>query len=189
MKEPLLVESAKWLYENRTKADWWTPIVLTSDNPDRTTVGLNIDEAYKVFVELRKRRLIKHVLTVVAGAKISAFEMVIGKEEDWLELINKKNAWELYIWPGAKWLFSQTWLLILFIGGILLTNFLDRYCANLLDNPEEIPRYNVQIEEGQFEKLLKQQRTEGLSFPPILKVQLMDGSGTEIGQKTNQTKE
>jgi hypothetical protein len=183
MNESVLVESAKWLHDNRKRADWWTPIVLTSDNPDRTTIGLNIDEAYKVFVELRKRRLIKHVLTDFAGAKISAFEMVPNKEDEWLELINKKNMWELYIWPCAKWLFQHTWLLFLFIGGILLTNLSDRYCSNVLDDKETVPKYNVQIEEGQFERLLEQKRTEATRLPQPLQVQVVPAKTKEPDQK------
>jgi hypothetical protein len=57
MKSSTLI-AVKWLWSNRGKDIWWTPGVLTADNPDPTSPHLTTIEAISIFEILHENGLI-----------------------------------------------------------------------------------------------------------------------------------
>ncbi len=161
MNESLLVECAQWLYaknqENITQGRtlWWQPHILTNHNPDKSNPRVSIEDAYEVFIELVRRRLAVHVFAEKDGNRFPAFEILEGKHAEWKKLIDKKGFWELTAKPALKWLFSQVWLLILFIGGIITTVWLTHLTEHILKDTPEI--YDIRIDESQLKAIIQQE--------------------------------
>ena len=90
MTEALLVECANWIYEHKDNVGWRTPYVLTEHNPNPNP-HVNIDEAYSVFAELNRRRLMAHKIIISGPNSFPAFEINQAKDSDWKNLIKKKG--------------------------------------------------------------------------------------------------
>jgi|GEM_PF-2824294 len=124
MNESLFVECARWIYEHKNGVDWWTPYVLTEHNPNPNP-HVNIDEAYAVFSELNRRRLMTHKIVPFPGKDaIPAFEINTTKDVDWQTLIKKKGFWSLKAWPFIKMLVAKSWLVIVFGVSVASTNLI-----------------------------------------------------------------
>ena len=67
--EPELKETAKWMWERKDTTDWWTPLVLTFDNPDDTNPKFSRNKARQIFTILEERRLILPTITIQSLCK------------------------------------------------------------------------------------------------------------------------
>ena len=152
MNESLFVECANWIDENKKGVEWWTPYVLTEHNPNPNP-HVNIDQAYDIFAELNRRRLMIHTMVQTKvddkGITFPAFKINSVKNDNWQQLIKKSGWVDLKLIPGSLWLLKHIWLLALFISGVVITTK-----VGLLLSPEEPP---IRLDESQFESILRLQ--------------------------------
>lgn len=160
MNEALLVECARWIYENKKKIEkegrevWWTPYSLTNLSLDKTNPNICINDAFEVFMELVRRRLASHEFVMRDEKPFPVFILKQGKEKEWEKLVSKKSKWDLYILPSLIWLAKKTWLVGLFILGTLGTFYLNHFASKSVEPEKEALEYNIQLNEEQLEKLL-----------------------------------
>lgn len=126
--EKLLKECAKWIYANKHDG-FWTPYVLTALNiPAKDNPHITTDEAFWVFGELSKRRLMVHkIFTSPDGELFPAFGVNEQKEKEWKDLAEKSGFWRLRFVPWTLWLLKRSWLVILFAITVVATNILAEF--------------------------------------------------------------
>ena len=132
--EPELKETAKWMWERKDKTDWWTPLVLTFDNPDNTNPMFSRNKALQIFTILEERRLILPTITTINDVKIQTYKINTNKADEWDDLINKKGLFKLYITPFITSIFKQSWLLILWFVTLIMASTIQSLCKNIIDN-------------------------------------------------------
>lgn len=141
--EKLLKECATWIYKHKHEG-FWTPYTITAlnvdapDNPHVTT-----DQAFWVFTELARRRLMVHKIFKTSDRKLfPAFGFNFNKEKEWNKLVEKSGLWKLRVVPWGWWLLKKSWLVLLFMVGIILNNVLSEYTKyyvkKRLDKPQAI---------------------------------------------------
>ena len=151
MNESLFVECASWIYENKNGVGWWTPYVLTEHNPN-SNPHINIDEAYAIFAELNRRRLMTHKMVKLdTNETIPAFEINTAKDADWQDLIKKTGFVKLTLIPTLWWLWGHIWLLLLFLLGTSITACLTTVVQDAIENPVQ----DVRLDPSQLESVLK----------------------------------
>lgn len=126
--EKLLKECAKWIYKNKHDG-FWTPYTVTAlnvdapDNPHVTT-----DQAFWVFMELAKRRLMVHKIFKASDGKLfPAFGFNFNKEKEWKDLAEKSGFVRLRLIPWSWWTLKKSWVIIVFAISIVTTNILAEY--------------------------------------------------------------
>ena len=159
MNEAVLVECAMWIYARKDGTGWWTPYVLTQHNP-ADNPNLNIDEAYSVFAELKRRRLMVHTIVQENGVALPAFKINPTKDDEWQQLVKKKGIWNLWIVPKCMWLLTKTWLLVLFIAAVLISEYLTIKVQEATTSQEKVQNNKIRIEKTQFDRLLQSMKKE-----------------------------
>ncbi len=75
--------------------------MLTTDNPDPNTLGIDRHTAFQIFVILKERRLLipTNVRFEQNGACFTfpAYIINYNKDKEWTDLVTKKGYWKLYI--------------------------------------------------------------------------------------------
>ncbi|MEZ6098129.1 MAG: hypothetical protein R3E01_04085 [Pirellulaceae bacterium] len=153
MNESVLVECASWIYSHKQNGHWWTPYVLTSHNQN-SNPNVNIDVAYDVFAELVRRRLMVHTIVPANGTHFPAFKINPEKDAEWQTLIKKRGPWSLTVLPTIIWLIKQSWLLGLFIGGVLLSNYLAIKVQTWAKDDTPASPTEIRLIDEQFENVL-----------------------------------
>jgi hypothetical protein len=122
--EPIVKESAAWMWSKKDEPDWWTYLVLTAENPDASNPNLTRGRAFQVFTVLEERRLIVPITVHDSnGRAFPAYKINFNKEKEWNQLIAKNSFWSLYFIPGVLWLWRKLWLLIIAAFALVLTSF------------------------------------------------------------------
>ena len=132
--EPELKETAKWMWDRKNTTDWWTPLVLTSDNPDNTSPKFSRNKAYQLFTILEERRLIIPKTEILNNKLIQIYKINSNKTDGWQDLINKKGVFKLHIIPFITSVFNKSWLLILWFVTLILASTVQALCKNIIDH-------------------------------------------------------
>ena len=149
MTESLLVECAQWIYKNKKRVEdegkdvWWTPYSLTNLNVDKTNPQIPINDSFEVFMELVRRRLAIHDVVWHDQRPFPIFKMLLGRDEEWQNLIRKKGLWELKVKPLGILLIKKSWLVVVFAFSAVIANGLGElaryYAREYLIPPQVAP--------------------------------------------------
>ena len=122
--EPIIKESAAWIWSKKDGPDWWTPLVLTDENPDPSNPHLGRGRAFQVFTVLEERRLILPIsVKDQSGHSFPAYKINFNKQSEWEQLIKKHTFWSLYFVPAIFWIWRRFWLLIVAAIALMITSF------------------------------------------------------------------
>ena len=136
--ERLVIHSASWMFKREKSKDfWWNPGVLTRENPDKSNPGLSRDDAEKVFEELRKRQLLENRLisdqNINSGEPFLVYKINENKKKEWIEIIEEKGTWNLFVIPWARHLFGVSFPLLKGIGYAIILAFFVKFAEKFAD--------------------------------------------------------
>lgn len=142
-KEQLVAEAAVWMRYNQKKNTipiWWTPAVLTKDNPDRSGPKNSAEDAAVVFNELFERGLLRPDEVVLTDPvtnvqrAVSVYYMQLHKERAWQKLEDEQGVWDICIRPTARYLFGHSFPLFLALAAFIASHFFSKLCENFGDD-------------------------------------------------------
>ncbi len=122
MNEKLLQEAATWIWDRKDKADWWTYLVLTPENPDPENLGILRNQALQIFTILEERRLILPSTEIINNRLYPVFKLNFNTNKEWQDLTSKKGIWKLHILPFLKWSFKKSWLFIIWVISLAIAS-------------------------------------------------------------------
>lgn len=145
--EWLVQKCARWIYSADANHDqhhpkderlWFTPLVLTPQNPDGSNPQISIEDAREVFASLEKRQLLdRRTLSIKdTGGTAGSVEVSIvdrNRSKDWNLLISKRGFWNMqaspvvYYFVGKRW----AWLILLFALGAFIGQFLQDFATDV----------------------------------------------------------
>lgn len=132
--EPELKETAKWMWERKDTSDWWTVLVLTSENTDITSPKFSRNKAEQIFTVLSERKLIIPTVYSINKAIFPTYKINVNKPDKWYKLINKEGFTKLYLFPAIKNIFKHGWLLVLWFITLIMASTIQSLCKNIIDN-------------------------------------------------------
>jgi hypothetical protein len=120
MDEKAIKLAAAWIYRNKDAPDWWTPLVLTDINPDKTALKHSIQDAMRIFDALKEKEFIKEdgSSQLPHGQTIPRYSINWGKLPEF-----KKFAllsWSERYLPQKLYKFLISWKMFLIACGILI---------------------------------------------------------------------
>lgn len=109
---------------------WFTPPVLTPDNPDKNNPQIPIEDARDVFALLEKRglffrRTIEAAVGEGAKRSVEVFFVNRDRTRDWEKLVSKRGIWNMNASPFFHYFIVERWgwLVIIFVLGAFATKF------------------------------------------------------------------
>lgn len=127
MNEKLLQEAAKWIWDRKDDAQYWNYSVLTSINPDTTSLKLNQNAAFQIFIILKDRNLILPTIVTINNTTFPAFNVNYNKEKEWKSLSTKKGLLNLYIFPLSLFFIKKFWSIVLAVIIVIFNSSISSY--------------------------------------------------------------
>lgn len=77
MDERTIKVAAGWIYKRKDAPDWWTPLVLTKVNPDRSAPHYDSQDAFRIFDALKDKGFLKNdgEVDLPDGKKLPRFKI------------------------------------------------------------------------------------------------------------------
>ena len=121
--------AAGWMYRRRAGVGWWTPDVLTLNNPSVETLCIEKDKAKEIFAMFETKGFIRNI-----GLLISNGEPAYAIVESKIEGFKQFSDLPWYIKRIPEWVFRwvhrfRGWLSIAFI--LIVTSFFQSFFGKL----------------------------------------------------------
>lgn len=139
MNEKLLQEAAKWIWDRKDDAQYWNYSVLTSINPDTTSLNLNQNDAFQIFIILKDRNLILPTIVTKNNTTFPAFNINYNKEKEWKNLSTKKGLLDLYIFPSLLFVIKKFWAIIVAILILIFNSSITSYVKIIIEDLSKQP--------------------------------------------------
>lgn len=141
--EKLVQRCAKWIFTKQQEHGgshplWWTPAVLTSSNPDISSLRLSLTDATLVFCVLNHRELLIPKTVSITNPEgqlqdIAVFIINPNSTKQWEQFLSKSGFWNLSVLPTLDYIFANhPWLIGLLT--FIAASFFGQLFSNLADD-------------------------------------------------------
>lgn len=97
-------KAVQWLRDRASKADWWTWVVLTQDNPDPENPKIDGVTARRIFEDLERQGLLEPAaIKLESNQTIGAYRLALSDEGKWNALAKPPG----FIRKSTGWLWSR----------------------------------------------------------------------------------
>lgn len=134
MNEKLLKEVAKWIWDRKDNAQYWNYSVLTTENPDPSSLKLNQNDAFQIFIILKDRNLILPTIININDITFPAFNINYNKEKEWKNLSTKKGLLSLYIIPPLLFIIKKFWAIIIAVLILIFNSSISSFIKVIIEN-------------------------------------------------------
>ena len=115
-------KAASWLYARKHRSVDWSYKDLTKENSDPETLGFDRIVAYQIFTILEHEKLIEPFeFTDKEGKQRIDHRLILTDQEKWNQIMHPPGMWGRYIWPSAKFMFTNLVTFLIWISSVIIT--------------------------------------------------------------------
>lgn len=118
--------AAKWLFDRTTKVQYFTWLVLTSQNSDPESLNLEDNIAYHIFTDFVSRGLLIPTRMSIGNSVFAAYVPNLGKQKEWRKAMESPTFFRMWLLPRFKTVGSKAaWIIFGAIISVIIIMFLN----------------------------------------------------------------